>query len=110
MSSISEVVLLDVVLKESEGLRLLSILLDSKGGNTSDSSGGTVSLVILAETAPFTEFTSGLDGNEWDLVLLSESGDELLIFGIITVLGQDAKVSILSVEGSTNLVKSFDET
>ena len=53
---------------------------------------------------------SGLNLDEWDFVLLGKGGDELDVFGVIAVLGEDAKVSILSVQSLTDLVKTLNET
>ena len=53
---------------------------------------------------------SGLNLDEWDFVLLGKGGDELDVFWIITVLGEDAEIGILSVQSLTDLVKTLNET
>jgi hypothetical protein len=42
--------------------------------------------------------------------LLGESGNELLVFWVITVFSKDAEVSIFSVESLSDLVESLDKT
>ena len=37
-------------------------------------------------------------------------GDELLIFGIVAVLGKDAENSLLTIKGFANLVEALHET
>jgi hypothetical protein len=59
---------------------------------------------------PHTKIGSGVNFDEWDLVLLGKGGDELLVFWIITVLGEDTEISILSIKSLTDLVKTFNET
>ena len=66
--------------------------------------------IIFALTEPLSEHVSVFDFNEWDLVLLGKGGDELLVLGIVTVGGEDAKMSVLSIEGFTDLVKSLDQS
>jgi len=101
-------VVLDVVLEESESFGGLTVVLDDQGRAASDLSGNT-SLVVLALTNPFAELLSGVNVNEGNLVLLGKSRDELLVLGIIAVISEDAKVSILSVKGLANLVESLNE-
>ena len=67
-------------------------------------------LVIFALSEPLTEHVSVFDFNEWDLVLLGKGGNELLVLGVVTVSGEDAKMSVLSVEGFTDLVESLDQS
>ena len=52
---------------------------------------------------------AAVDLDEGDLVLLGESGDELLVDGVVAVLGEDAQVAVFLVEGLADLVKSLDE-
>ena len=101
--------LLDVLLKVGVGLRHLTPVLDGDGGAASSLSGVSF-LVVFALTEPFSEFGSAVDLDEWDLVLLGKGGDGLLVNGIITVLGENADESILSIKSLTNLVESLDET
>lgn len=105
----SEVVVLDVLLEEGEGFGLFTVLLDGAGGGTSDLSGNT-SLVVLALSEPFSKVVSGVDLDEWDLVLLGEGGDDLLVLGIIAVGGEDAEISLLGIKRLSNLVETLNET
>ena len=101
--------LLDVVLKEGKSLRLLTVVLNNAGRASSNLSGDT-GLVVLGLTEPLSKLISGVDLDEWDLVLLGKSGNELLVLWIVTVGGEDTEVGILSVEGLSDLVESLNET
>ena len=105
----SEVVLLDVLLEERESIGGFSVVLDGAGRSTSDLSWDTL-LVVFALSEPLSELLSGLNLNEWDFVLLGEGGDELDVLGVIAVLGEDAEISILSVQSLTDLVETLNET
>ena len=106
---LSEIVLLDVLLEEGESIGGLTVVLDGAGGGTSDLSWDTF-LVVFALTEPLSELLSGVNLDEWDFVLLGKGGDELDVFGIITVLGEDAEISILSIQGFSDLVETLNET
>ena len=64
--------------------------------------------VVLSE--PFSKIVSGIDLDEWDLVLLGKSSDELLVLGVIAVVGEDDKVGRLGVKRFSNLVESLNKT
>ena len=101
--------LLDVLLEEGESIGGLTVVLDGAGRGTSDLSWDTL-LVVFALSEPLSELLSGLNLDEWDFVLLGEGGDELDVLGVIAVLGEDAEISILSVQSLTDLVKTLNET
>ena len=101
--------LLDVLLEERESIGGFSVVLDGAGRGTSDLSWDTL-LVVFALSEPLSELLSGLNLDEWDLVLLGKGGDELDVLGVVAVLGENAEISVLSVEGLTNLVETFNET
>lgn len=105
----SQVVFLDVVLQEGESLSLLTVVLDGDGGSTSDLSGVTLG-IVLAETEPLTEVVTGLHLDEGDVVGLGQSGNELLVLGIIAVLGKDAEHGLLFVKALADFVESFNQT
>lgn len=100
---------LDVLLEEGKGLGLLTVVLDGAGGSTSDLSGDT-GLVVLALAEPLSEFSSGVNLDEWDLVLLGKGSDDLLVLGVIAVGGEDAQVGLLGIERLSDLVESLDNT
>ena len=100
---------LNVLFNVGKSLGVFSVVQDSDGRSTSSLSGDTF-FIVFALSEPFSEILSFGDGDEWDFVLLGEGSDELLIFGIITVISQNTEDSILSIEGFTNLVESFNET
>jgi hypothetical protein len=106
---LSKIVLLDVLLEERECIRGFSVILDGAGRSSLGLSWDTV-FIIFALTEPKSKILSGVNFDKWDFVLLSKSGDELFVFGIITVLGEDAEISIFSIQSLTDLVKTFNET
>ena len=112
----SETVVGDVLFDNGFGVTFLTVVSDAEGAATLDLSGGTnlgilvVALFVFALTSPFSKIFSGGNSNEWDLVLLGESSDELLIFGIITIFSQNTQECVLSVESLANLVQSFYDT
>ena len=108
-STSSERVLLDMVLDEGVSLRLLSPVLNDERRGTSDLLGNAL-LVVLALTDPLAELLAGLDFDQWDLVLLGEGGDELLVHGVIAVLGKNDDVAIFLIEGFTNLVEALNKS
>ena len=100
---------LDVLFNVGKSLGVFSVVQDSDGRSTSSLSGDTF-FIVFALSEPFTEILSLLDGDEWDLVLLGEAGDEFFVFWIITVISKDAEISGSFVKSFTDLVKSFDES
>ena len=100
---------LDVLLEERKSIGSLSVVLDGAGRGTSDLSWDTL-LVVLALSEPLAELLSGVNLDQWDLVLLGKGGDQLDVLGVIAVLGEDAKVSILSVQSLSDLVETLNET
>ena len=88
----------------------LTVVLDGKGAAASNLSGFAVFLVVFALSSPLSEILSAVNMDKWDLVLLGKSFDELLVFWIIAIVGKNDEIGILSVEGLTNLVKSFNES
>ena len=99
--------LLDVLLQEGEGIRWLSVVLDGAGRSSLGLSWDTL-LVVFALSEPLAELLSVVDFNKRDLVLLGKGSDELLVFWVFAVLGEDAEVSILSVQSLTDLVEALD--
>ena len=124
----SEVLLLDVVEDEGEGLGLLTVVLDGDGRGSLDFTGGAV-LVVMAVSEPFTEIHSGVNLDQGDAgslghsLLKSESvklcsndwavctyGNKLLVFGILAISGENADKSLLSVKCLKDLVESLDKS
>lgn len=131
----SQVVLLDVVEDEGEGLSLFTVVLDGDGGGSLHLSGGTF-LVVLAVSEPLTEVVSQLNFDKGDAVSLAEGlkqkhavrarkkkqqhhvigrrggtyGNELLVFGVGAVVGEHGENSFLAVEALADLVESLDES
>jgi hypothetical protein len=107
--SSSEIVFLDVLLEERESVRGFSVVLDGAWRSSLGLSWDTV-FIVFALSEPKSKILSGVNFDKWDLVLLGKSGNEFLVFWIITVLGEDAKVSIFSIQSLTDLVKTLNET
>ena len=72
MGSLTQLVVLDVLLDEGKSLRVFTIVLDDEGGASLDLS-CLAFLVVLAMTNPFAKFLSLLNMNEGDVVGLGES-------------------------------------
>ena len=104
----SEVVLLDVVNNERESLGLLTVLDDGNGGSSLHLT-GVVLLVVLAVAEPLTEVHLLLNVDEGDTVGLGKSLDELLVLGVIAILGEDAKESLLAVKSLADFVEALNE-
>lgn len=72
MGSLTQLVVLDVLLDEGKSLRVFTEVLDGEGGASLDLS-SLAFLVVLAMTNPFAKFLSLLNMNEGDVVGLGES-------------------------------------
>lgn len=108
-SKLSQVVVLDVLLEEGQGLGLLTVVLDGAGRSSLHLSGDT-GLVVLALAEPLTELLSGVNLDEGDLVLLGKSSDDLLVLGVVAVGGENAQVGLLGIQRLSNLVQSLNNT
>ena len=108
-SNHSEGVVLDVFENEGEALGLFSEVLDGDGRGALDLAGGTL-FVVLAVAEPLTKLGAVLNLDHGDVVLLGEGVDELEVLGVVAVLGEDAELSVLAVEGLADLVESLNET
>lgn len=95
------------MLQEGKSIGWLSVVLDGSGRGSLGLSGVTL-LVVLALSEPLAELLSRINLDEWDLVLLGKSSDELLVLWVFAVLCEDAKVGILSVQSLTNLVEALN--
>lgn len=105
----SAVVFLDVLLQEGESIGRLSVVLDGSGRSSLGLSWDTL-FVVFALSEPLAELLSGVNFDQWDLVLLGKGSDKLLVFWVFAVLGEDAEVSILSVQSLTDLVEALNAT
>jgi hypothetical protein len=54
-------------------------------------------LVNLAQSTPFAQLLAAIDLEHWDLVLVAECGDELLVLWLITAVRQNAEHSLTPV-------------
>jgi hypothetical protein len=68
----SKVVFLKVLEEESEGDGLFSVIGDSERGGSLDLDGVTFG-IVFAVSEPFSEFLTGVDGENWDGGALGES-------------------------------------
>lgn len=108
-ASNSEVLLLDVVNNERESFGFLAVVKDGHGGGALRLSWVSF-LVVLAVSEPNTDVVTALNADHWHAVGLGERGDELLVLGIVAVLGEHANEGLLAVEGLADLIESLNET
>jgi hypothetical protein len=69
-----------------------------------------VLFVVLAVTEPLTEVHLVLNVDEGDTVGLGKSLNELLVLGVIAILGEDAEESLLAVKSLADFVEALNET
>ena len=70
---------------------------------------GVSVLVDLAETSHLTELLLVGNQDKGDTLLLSEGLDELLVGGLIAVLGQEDQLGVSGLDGLGNLMETSDE-
>jgi len=58
---------------------------------------------------PLAEIVAVVNWDHWAAGRLSESFNELLVLGIITVLGENDEIGNLLVDGLADLVETLDE-
>ena len=104
----SEIVLLDVVNNERESFILLTVLNDGDGGSALHLA-GSVFFVVLAVTKPFSHIVAVLNVDDGDASVLGEGFDELLVLLVVAVLGEDAELGLLTIEGFANLVETLNK-
>ena len=81
---------LDVLFNVGKSLGVFTVVQDGDGRSTSGLSGDTF-FIVFALSEPFTEGLSRLDFDEWDLVLLGKSGDEL---SVLLTNGVDSLIEV----------------
>ncbi len=65
-------------------------------------------LVDLTKARPFAEFLVGIDAKQWDAVFGTQSGDELLIHGLIAAVGKDAQKSLTPAEAEITVGLTYE--
>jgi len=96
-------------LEDIVGGSLLSPVPDDAGGALDDLPGLTLP-VNLAESCPFTQLHVAVNLDEWDSMLHAKSGDQLLVHGLVAILGQNAKKSLSFVESLGGLSHTSGKT
>lgn len=61
-------------------------------------------------TEPDTNVVTAFNSDNGHTVGLSESGDELLVLGIVAVFGEDTKECLFTVKSFADFIESLDET
>merc|ERR550525_762079 len=79
-------------------------------GRALDHFPGLALLINLAETSPLSKLHVGVYLDQWDAVLLTESGDKLLVHGLVTVIGQYAEQGLPFVQGFCRLPEAPGQT
>jgi len=101
--------LLEVIQEDRECTGLLTKVGDD-GARGSDGLLDGAVVVELGESAPRTEVLSGVDHDDVDLSLGTESLDELLVFVVLAVLREAAQSGGAAIEGLGALVESLLES
>ena len=91
-----------------EALALDTVVLDNNAGAADDLAGVALT-VDLAEAGPGTEDLGVTDLDEVDLVLGTESLNELDVLGLRAGLNENAKVGLTLVEGLGALAETASE-
>ena len=99
----------EVVEEDGALLRLLTPVLDDDA-RAADDLAGVALTVDLAKTSPGTEDLGVGDLDEVDLVLGTESLDELDVLGLCAGLNEHAKVGLTLVEGLGALTETASKT
>jgi len=100
---------LQVLLENVVGGPLLAPVPDDSAGALDDLPGLAL-LVDLAQTGPLAQLHVGVDLDEGDVVLHAEGGDQLLVHGLVAVLGENAQQSLTFVKSLSCLPESSCES
>ena len=94
---------------EGAGIGFLTPGLDHDARATDNLDGLTIG-VVLAQTSPLTEKLGVIDLDKRSLVLVTESGDKLGVSLLVTRVGEDAQVSLTTVQSLDSLTETTGQT
>merc|ERR1719192_44667 len=100
---------LEVILQDIIGSALASPVTDHSC-RALDDLPGLALLVDLAKPSPLAQLHVGVHLDQGDSVLLAEGGDQLLIHGLVAILGEDAKQGLPLVQSLGSLPQPSGET
>jgi len=99
---------LEVLLQHREALRLISVVGHDRAAAAHHLAGGALR-VQLAEPRPLPELLVLGDGDQVDVVLAAQRLDQLLVVGLVAVLGEDAELRLALLDGARRLVEAAGE-
>jgi len=100
---------LEVLLEDVVGGTLLAPVSDDTRGAFDHLSSGALP-VDLAQTSPLSELHVAVNLDERNAVLHAQGGDQLLVHGLVAVLGQDAQQRLTLVKRLGSLTDTAGET
>jgi len=100
---------LEVIQEDVHGLRLLSEVSDSNTRTTNNLTGVTLT-INLTETGPFTELLGIRNLDQVDVVLGTESFNELDVFRLGTRLTENSQMSLTSVKSLDGFLQTTGKT
>merc|ERR1711994_555967 len=100
---------LQVILQDIIGSALASPVTDHSCGALDDLPGLAL-LVDLAEPSPLAQLHVGVHLDQGDSMLLTEGSDQLLVHGLVAVLGEDAEQGLPLVQSLGSLPQTSGET
>lgn len=99
--------------KQRESHRRISIerntYLQHDAGGAANLS-GLAFLVNLAQAGPFAELLVGIDTDQWNLVLVAQGRDQLLVLRLVAALGQNAQHGLAFVERLARFVNTVHQS
>merc|ERR1719410_743218 len=100
---------LEVLLEDVVGGTLLALVSDDTRGAFDHLSSGALP-VDLAQTSPLSKLHVAVNLDERNAVLHAQGGDQLLVHGLVAVLGQDAQQRLTFVKRLGGLTDTAGET
>ena len=101
--------LLERVQQDSQGLALLTIILNNDAA-AADDFAGVAFLVNLTKTNHFSELLVVFNLDQGDVVLSTEGLNELTVSRLCAVGGQHAEMGLTLVQGLSSLVQTTGQT
>uniref|UniRef100_A0A182U215 Uncharacterized protein n=1 Tax=Anopheles melas TaxID=34690 RepID=A0A182U215_9DIPT len=72
--------------------------------------GGNCGLGCLPKAGPFAELLVGIDTDQWNLVLVAQGRDQLLVLRLVAALGENAQHGLAFVERLARFVNAVHQS